>query len=209
MPTALVCAGSAYSWCFFTISLFSVCFIGMNFACNLCDVVMQDAEGLDRHMLNKHRTVKKIRYSCGFSACAATFDNYRALHKHKRTKHPQAGVSDTADGEFAATGGNVLDDDDFMQPNQLKSLVGHFLLNIRADDKLSDKASEHLANRLEQFTSDFSGIVQKKITERLQCAGENKAAELISSPQFSDVFSPSEIFRPFRSIYQQDKYIRE
>lgn len=182
----------------------------MSFLCDVCGIVKSTAEQLDQHVLSKHRTAKRIRYCCNFSGCAVTYDNYRALQKHRRTKHQNATTADEEQHEAAADIPTPSDDvEQHIRPNEMKLLVGHFLLQMRAENKLSDKASQHLANNLEQFMADFSNIIKKNLADQLESVGEVTAAALISSPQFSGIFSPTEIFDPFRTIYQQDKFIHE
>lgn len=180
----------------------------MRFFCDICGVTRVSAASIDKHVLNRHRNAKKVRYACDNPGCGATFDKYDSLRYH-RYKHPQASASNN-DLEQVDDLQNVSNDDaDIVGPSQLKSLVGYFLLQMRSDDRLSDKAIEHLAKNLEQFTTDFAGIVKQSIAERLENAGETNAAALITSPQFADIFSPTEIFQPFRTVYQQNKFIRE
>jgi hypothetical protein len=178
-----------------------------SFSCDLCDVVKATAEDLDNHILKKHRTAKRIRYACDFPECATSFENYQSLKRHRRARHQDMSAID--DETVASIQMIPADEDPVVQPDQLKSLIGHFLLKIRTEDKLSDKASERLATNLEHFTKDFSNIIKKNLTDRLENSGEGHAAALISSPQYSDVFSSKEFFDPFRTIYRQNKFIRE
>lgn len=182
----------------------------MNFICDLCGLVKPSAQALDEHMLNRHRNAKKIKYACDASGCGVTYDNYRSYQTHRRLKHPEIGVAkidqNTCDSDLR----NLIEnDDEFVGPSQLTSRVGYFLMQTRTDDKLSDKASENLARNLNQFTSDFSSIIKKNIVERLENAGECSAAALVASPQFSDIFSPADVFRPFSTVYLQKKFISE
>jgi hypothetical protein len=180
----------------------------MKFICDICGLVKRDAPALEKHFLSRHRNAKKVRYACDYPGCGVTFDKYDSLRYH-RSKHPQASASNN-DLEQVDDWQDVSDDDaDVVGPSQLKSLVGYFLLQMRSDDRLSDKAIVNLAKNLEQLKTDFAGIVKQRIAERLGNAGETNAAALIKSPQFADIFSPTEIFQPFRTVYQQNKFIQE
>lgn len=182
----------------------------MNFVCDLCGLVRPSAQALDKHMLNRHRNVKKIKYACDVEGCGVTYDSYRSYQKHRRSKHPQIVVGNIEQDACDADLRNVSEnDDEFVGPSQLTALVGHFLMQTRTDDKLSDKAAEHLAKNLELFTADFAEIIKKNIVDRLENAGEGSAAALIESPQFSDIFSPAKVFKPFSTVYLQNKYIRD
>lgn len=182
----------------------------MSFVCNVCGLIKPNKTALDKHMLKWHRYAKNAKYACDAPGCGVTYDKYRSYQTHRRLKHPPSDIP-LADQNTSDLGFQNLSDeeDECLSSSELTSIIGHFLLQIRADDKLSDKASENLAKHLEKFTADFGGIIKKNVVERLENAGETSAAALVSSPDFSDVFSPANVFQPFRTVYLQDKYFRE
>lgn len=180
----------------------------MNFTCDICGISKVGQDALKKHILNRHRNAKKIRYACDLPGCGATYDNFRSLQSHKR-RHSSGSVQAAAPSGNENNSVNNEIEEDNLSPSQMKSLVAHFLLQNQADEGLSDRGSVNLANNLKNFVSDFSGMQKQKLAEKLRAFGVGDVDSLLAQPEVSEILSAGKIFSPFSSTHKQDKFMRE
>lgn len=174
------------------------------FSCQFCGLRLISDYDLNQHISNRHRNLINVMFRCLFPGCGQTFSTFDSLKKHKNRSHVFCSLPVT----LIADDCDLVEDEGLLSQSDIKSIVGHFLLKIRANHRLSDVGSADLAANLEQLLNDYSSLIKRQIVDELRSNVSNIEDVLNSSPQLVSLLTPTGFCSDFRTVRMQNRYIQ-
>lgn len=180
------------------------------FVCQLCGYMTISDDGLDEHILNRHRNTVNAVFVCDYPSCGQTFLKYDSLKKHKKRSHDASSLlsafSSSSEEQIADHSNG---DSAVLSRNDIKCIAAHFLLKIRANHRISNVGATDLASNLAQFMADYSGFIKREIIDELRLNIPNIEGLINRSSQLQHLFTPKNFFSDLRSVHLQNQFLRQ